>query len=63
MTDQLVWRKAKASGPEESACVELADLVDVVGVRDSKAPELGHLTLSRSAFAELLGSLGRSSHE
>ncbi|MEV4252147.1 DUF397 domain-containing protein [Spirillospora sp. NPDC049652] len=58
-----VWRKSSYSGTEQSECVELADLVDVVGLRDSKAPEMGHLTLSRSALAELLGSLGKSPHE
>ncbi|WP_253883957.1 DUF397 domain-containing protein [Actinomadura rupiterrae] len=63
MTDQPVWRKATASGPEESACVELADLTGVVGLRDSKAPELGHLSLSRSALAELLGRVSETSHE
>ncbi|HEY8478701.1 MAG TPA: DUF397 domain-containing protein [Spirillospora sp.] len=29
-----------------------------VGVRDSKAPEAGHLTLRRESFAALLSRLG-----
>ncbi|MFC4913426.1 DUF397 domain-containing protein [Actinomadura gamaensis] len=63
MTDQPVWRKAKASGPEQGACIELADLANVVGLRDSKAPEMGHLNLSRSALAELLGRVNETSRE
>jgi hypothetical protein len=37
--------------------VELADLTTTVGVRDSKAPNSGHLTVSRSALATLFGEI------
>ncbi|MEV4252149.1 DUF397 domain-containing protein [Spirillospora sp. NPDC049652] len=58
MTEKVAWRKSKASGPEQGDCVELADLVGVVGIRDSKAAERGHLVLSRSALADLLRRVG-----
>ncbi|MEV5572982.1 DUF397 domain-containing protein [Spirillospora sp. NPDC052269] len=63
MTDQPVWRKAKASGPEQGACIELADLTTAVGLRDSKAPGVGHLSLSRSALADLIGRVRGASNE
>ncbi|MFF0523261.1 DUF397 domain-containing protein [Actinomadura nitritigenes] len=56
------WRKSSYSGGGGSGgqeCVEVADLIDAVGVRDSRASEAGHLALSPAAFAELLASLKR----
>lgn len=47
------WRESSHSGTEGN-CVEVADLDVVVGVRDSKNPEAGHLALDRSAFGALL---------
>ncbi|MEV4252148.1 DUF397 domain-containing protein [Spirillospora sp. NPDC049652] len=47
------WRKASYSGTEQGDCVELADLTSGVGLRDSKAPEAGYLSLPKSALAEL----------
>ncbi|MFC5181714.1 DUF397 domain-containing protein [Actinomadura harenae] len=58
MSERPTWRKAKASGPEEGACVELADLAAVVGIRDSKDPGAGHLRLSREALASLFREVG-----
>ncbi|MEV5572979.1 DUF397 domain-containing protein [Spirillospora sp. NPDC052269] len=63
MGDPSVWRKSSHSGTEQSECVELADLVGGVGLRDSNAPEAGHLTLSRSALAELLERVSEVFHE
>lgn len=54
------WQKSSysgAGGTEE--CVEIAHLGDAVGIRDSKAPEVGHLALDRAAFAELLTRVKR----
>ncbi|GAA2424804.1 DUF397 domain-containing protein [Actinomadura vinacea] len=49
------WRKASYSGTSEGTdCVELASLTDGVGLRDSKAPQEGHLTIEPHAFAILL---------
>ncbi|MCP9949362.1 DUF397 domain-containing protein [Actinomadura madurae] len=47
------WRKSSHSGSNEGECIEIADLNDHVGIRDSKAPETGHLTLTRRSFADL----------
>ncbi|MEU5883207.1 DUF397 domain-containing protein [Spirillospora sp. NPDC047279] len=44
---------------ENSSCVEVADLSGRVGVRDSKAPEAGHLVLPVEVFAELVTRVKR----
>ncbi|GAA0557672.1 DUF397 domain-containing protein [Actinomadura livida] len=54
---QPTWRKSSHSGGNEGNCVEIAILNDHVGVRDSKAPETGHLNLTRQHFAALLTHL------
>ncbi|MFC9976872.1 DUF397 domain-containing protein [Spirillospora sp. NPDC127200] len=54
-----VWRKSTHSGPEQGACVELAALGTRVGVRDSKAPRAGHLSLAMEDFAELVARVKR----
>ncbi|MGI5420179.1 DUF397 domain-containing protein [Actinomadura luteofluorescens] len=54
------WRKSSysgAGGTEE--CVELAPFGNVIGVRDGKAPEAGHLVLAPQVFAALLDRLKR----
>jgi hypothetical protein len=51
------WRKSTYSGGDEGECVEIAKLNDHVGVRDSKSPETGHLTLTRKHFTSLLARL------
>ncbi|GAA2608639.1 DUF397 domain-containing protein [Actinomadura fulvescens] len=54
------WRKSSYSGHEGGECVEIANLHAAVGVRDSKAPEAGHLTLSATGFADLIARVKRS---
>ena len=52
------WRKSTYSTTGQSDCVEMAALPDgLVGVRDSKAPHAGHLTLSRRAVAGIMETL------
>ncbi|MFI0405412.1 DUF397 domain-containing protein [Actinomadura sp. 3N508] len=54
---ELVWRKSSRSGSGGiggQECVEVAGLPEGCGVRDSKAPEAGHLGLTREDFAQLL---------
>jgi hypothetical protein len=53
-----VWRKSSRSGGQQGDCVELAR-VDMagIGVRDSKNPAAGHLTISTDVFGELLGRI------
>lgn len=55
MTTSPVWRKSSRSteGTSEQ-CVELAQLPSGIGLRDSKAPDSGHLTLTPHAFASLI---------
>ncbi|MFD0904581.1 DUF397 domain-containing protein [Actinomadura sediminis] len=49
------WRKSSYSGAiNDEACVEVADLSSGIGIRDSKAPDAGHLLASRTVFAGLL---------
>ncbi|WP_149262533.1 DUF397 domain-containing protein [Actinomadura sp. K4S16] len=55
-----IWRKSSysgAGGTEE--CVELASLSNAVGIRDSRAPEIGHLILAPEAFGLLMDRLKR----
>ncbi|MEU8798388.1 DUF397 domain-containing protein [Spirillospora sp. NPDC048819] len=54
------WRKSSRSADTGQAnCVELARLTFAVGIRDSKAPEAGHLALSPQNFAELVSRIRR----
>ena len=43
--DHTTWRKSFHSG-QNGNCVEVADLTTEIGVRDSKAPDAGHLSFS-----------------
>ncbi|MBW8484376.1 DUF397 domain-containing protein [Actinomadura parmotrematis] len=54
MENLIKWRKASRSANDGSHCVELADLGAAVGVRDSKAPEAGHLVVDRASLASLV---------
>lgn len=48
------WRKSSHSSVSGEQCVEVAHLgPGQVGVRDSKAPAAGALTLSRAAWRRL----------
>ncbi|MFI0370103.1 DUF397 domain-containing protein [Actinomadura sp. 1N219] len=49
----VVWRKSSRSNSDQD-CVEVAQVSAAVGIRDSKDPESGHLTLDRAAFGALL---------
>jgi hypothetical protein len=56
----LVWRKSSHSTEGTSAqCVEVAALSDTIGVRDSKDPEGGHLTLAPERFTALVRRIKR----
>ncbi|MES9536209.1 MULTISPECIES: DUF397 domain-containing protein [unclassified Actinomadura] len=52
-----LWRKASRSNTQGNECVEVADLGGQVGMRDSKAPEAGHLVLTPEAFGQLVNCL------
>lgn len=54
------WRKSThSSGVNDEDCVELGRLSPGVGVRDSKDPDGGHLTLSVAQFASLIEQVKR----
>ncbi|GAA2262484.1 hypothetical protein GCM10010402_17590 [Actinomadura luteofluorescens] len=55
----VVWRKASRSNTQGDECVEVANLGGRVGMRDSKAPEAGHLLVSPQAFGALMDRLKR----
>lgn len=50
------WRKSTHSGSQsgELSCVEVAGLPAGIGLRDSKNPTAGHLTVSPQSFAALV---------
>ncbi|MFA1548261.1 DUF397 domain-containing protein [Actinomadura chokoriensis] len=53
------WRKSSRSSSTGGDCVEVASLNTVIGVRDSKAPDTGHLMLSTHSFAQLITAVKR----
>lgn len=55
----ITWQKSSHSDETGGACVELAAFPHAVAIRDSKAPELGHLTVTPEAFATLLDRVKR----
>ncbi|TMQ90845.1 DUF397 domain-containing protein [Actinomadura soli] len=52
----IEWRKSSRSGMGDTAgdCVELASLDGKIGVRDSKNPHNGHLTVGRDTLRHLV---------
>ncbi|SMQ17680.1 protein of unknown function [Streptomyces sp. Ag82_O1-12] len=48
------WHRSSYSGSSGGECVEVADLRPGVGVRDSKNPEAGILTVSPEAYADFV---------
>ncbi|MEV0660843.1 DUF397 domain-containing protein [Actinomadura luteofluorescens] len=60
----IQWRKSSHSGSaNDDVCVELGRLASGagIGVRDSKTPNAGHLTLSPTQFAHLINQIKRDS--
>ena len=54
------WRKSsQSSGVDDQHCVELGLLSSGIGLRDSKDPDGGHLTLSVVQFADLIERVKR----
>jgi hypothetical protein len=55
-----LWRKSSRSTEGTSGqCVEVARLSGAVGMRDSKQPDAGHLSLGRHQFAALIKRVKR----
>jgi hypothetical protein len=56
------WRKSSYSGPGDGdSCVEVANNLTRVGIRDSKDPAYGTLTFRTGAFTAFLENL-KSAH-
>lgn len=56
----IAWRKSSYSGTgggTSGDCVELADLTAAIGLRDSKDPGAGHLSLSRESLKTLVENI------
>jgi hypothetical protein len=54
-TPRPTWRKSSYS-INGANCVELAGADDAIRLRDSKHPEQGHLTFTRSELAALVAA-------
>lgn len=57
--NNLDWRKSSRSGEAGDNCVELAELPNGVGIRDSKDPDGLKLLMGRGDFAALMAALKR----
>ncbi|TMQ97834.1 DUF397 domain-containing protein [Actinomadura soli] len=51
------WRKARKSGENGGACVEVASNLETVAIRDSKDPGGPKLTLNLTEFRHLTEAL------
>jgi hypothetical protein len=57
MTDPIrTWRKSSYS-INASDCVELSDAGDAILLRDSKHPDQGHFTFTRSELAAFIAGV------
>ena len=52
-----LWRKSSRSDSSGGDCIEVADVVTGVAVRDSKDPDGPKLAFGRAAFAALAGDI------
>jgi hypothetical protein len=56
------WRKSTRSNGAGGNCVEVADLATSIGVRDSKAPDAGHLEFGPRAWATFISQVRNGRH-
>lgn len=57
--DTLKWRKSSKSNINGGDCIEVALLPEAIGIRDSKNPDTGHLTISPEGFGALVRRVKR----
>ncbi|MGW9207086.1 DUF397 domain-containing protein [Embleya sp. NPDC055664] len=56
--DVTTWRKSTYSNGDQGNCVEVRDdLPGIVPIRDSKAPSIGHLTITTAAWTALTSTI------
>ncbi|MGH3391590.1 MAG: DUF397 domain-containing protein [Actinomadura sp.] len=58
-----VWRKSSRSGPEQSECVEVADLAPRIAVRDSKNPDGPKLTFDAGDWRAFMRRIKVGEHD
>lgn len=52
------WRKSSYSGSSnDEMCVEVADLLSGIGIRDSQDPDGGRLMVDRAQLGDLLQAI------
>ena len=54
---RATWRKSTHSNGAGGNCVEVADLTAKIGVRDSKAPDAGHLAFTAGEWREFVAEV------
>jgi hypothetical protein len=62
-TSRAAWRKSTRSNGAGGDCVEVADLAAEIGVRDSKAPEAGHLSFSKQNWTAFVTDVRGSRYD
>ncbi|OPC81012.1 DUF397 domain-containing protein [Embleya scabrispora] len=55
------WRKSSYSSNNGGNCVEVATALATIPVRDSKTPNLGHITITPASWSALLTTLHHTS--
>lgn len=53
------WRKSSYSGSENAACVEVAQLANLIATRDSKNPSGPALVFTRAAWTAFVRSMAQ----
>jgi hypothetical protein len=60
MTSPMWHKSSRSTQGTTGDCVEVAKLSETIGVRDSKQPEAGHLSIDRDQFTVLVERVKRS---
>jgi hypothetical protein len=65
LTSGLTWRKSSFSGNNGGNCVEVGvtSAGEVTGIRDSKRPAHGHLTVTAETFGVFLAGVKHGEYD